>query len=90
MPSFKMKTEHYEELEQAIKKVQRENVDVTLASYISKGLSSKRYRWDLLYAAIAKGYYGEGRGWTYISDVLYQYLNDDHIDSALRKITRTR
>lgn len=42
--------------------------------YMELGLTSKRYRWDLL--------------WLSRFEVveLYDYLNDDHIDTALRKI----
>ncbi len=38
---------------------------------------AKRLRWDLLYIAI-------GSRW--ICDNLYSYMNDDHIDTALRAI----
>lgn len=47
------------------------------AAYVAAGLSDKRYRWDLTYAA----------GLTpWICDTLYPYCNDDHIDTALRRI----
>lgn len=49
----------------------------TWPQYKAQGLSHKRWRWDLMYAA------GLTR-WT--CDTLYKYLNDDHIDSALRRI----
>ena len=41
---------------------------------------NKRYRWDCLYEAVATDTYpGYMNG-------LYRYLNDDHIDTALRMI----
>lgn len=40
---------------------------------------AKRLRWDMLYCAI-------GSRW--ICDNLYSYLDDSHIDSALRAIMR--
>lgn len=43
---------------------------------------SKRYRWDLLYASRLK--IGDGKGVSGLP--LYEYLNDEHIDTALRKI----
>lgn len=42
---------------------------------------NKRYRWDLLYASRLK--IGDGLGIKGDVD-LYAYLNDNHIDSALR------
>lgn len=36
-----------------------------------------RYRWDLMYA-------GNLSAW--VTGTLYKYLNDDHIDTALRSI----
>jgi len=38
---------------------------------------SKRFRWDLFHAA---------GGTKFACDTLYDYLNDDHIDTALRAI----
>lgn len=37
----------------------------------------KRMRWDVVYAAGLLGF---------TCDVLYKYMSDDHIDTALRKI----
>lgn len=44
------------------------------AEYAARGLSHKRFRWDVLRAS---GFNTVG---------LYWYLNDDHIDTALRAI----
>lgn len=41
---------------------------------------NKRYRWDLLFAA--GGRFREGNFMT----ELYKYLNDSHIDTALKKL----
>lgn len=38
---------------------------------------NKRYRWDLLWMAFKE---------KWVCDTLYPYLNDTHIDSALRSI----
>lgn len=40
---------------------------------------NKRYRWDLLYACV-------GSQW--VCDNLYPYMNDSHIDTALRSIVK--
>jgi hypothetical protein len=45
---------------------------------VSKGLSSTRYRWDIFHAA--KGY----------DPRLYDYLDDNNIDTALKSILRDR
>jgi len=71
---MKMREEHYAYLQKAIAPLDTEELR---SYYRNAGLSDKRYRWDLHYrAGLAK--------WT--CDELYPYLNDDHIDTALRKI----
>lgn len=86
---MKIKPEHYELLKQAIEQVQSEHPDLTVEYYESIGRSAKRYRWDCLWFAGRKGYIkiGDGKG---IDGVpIYEYCNDSHIDTALRKITGT-
>lgn len=55
--------------------------------YKKAGLSDKRYRWDMLRNSGLS--IGDGAGMPGDLD-LYAYMNDDHIDAALRKITRTK
>jgi hypothetical protein len=45
--------------------------------YLNASLSQKRARWDATY---------ESKLTKYICDELYSYMNDTHIDTALRKI----
>lgn len=45
----------------------------------------KRYRWDVFHA-IGRALNPHGPGTKWCCDELYPYLNDDHIDSALRSI----
>lgn len=47
--------------------------------YKAKGLSGKRYRWDLIWRA-------DRQQWYSLMDELYLYANDNHIDSVLRGI----
>ncbi len=47
--------------------------------YLTQGLSQKRFRWDLWHAA------GSYRTTDFIYE-LYDYVNDKHIDTALKKI----
>ena len=49
----------------------------TLPSYTARGLSEKRWRWDMLWAAKISPWIGAN---------IYPYANDDHIDTALRSI----
>lgn len=77
---MRMKPEHYQYLEQEIKG----NLTVAkpLEDYLKAGMSARRWRWDLCYLIP-----GLNR---WICNNLYQYLNDDHIDTALRQITGTK
>ena len=52
-----------------------------LAEYRRLGLSEKRYRWDVARQAGLIGFF---------CDTVYQYADDSHIDTALRKITGTK
>lgn len=71
---MKMRGEHYAHLERAISPLDTEE---RRAKYRAYDFTAKRYRWDLLYQAKLS---------QWICDNLYPYLNDDHIDTALRKI----
>ena len=53
-----------------------------LMEYRAKGLSDERYRWDCLYSVNEK----DRQEWF---DRVYEFANDDHIDTALKKITGT-
>ncbi len=56
------------------------------AHYKAQGLTDKRYRWDLTYAA---GHANNPESCTrFICDTLYSYMNDVHIDTALRSIVK--
>ena len=56
------------------------NTPGLLQEYRDAGLSDKRYRWDLLYKAGLS---------QWICDNIYQYADDDHLDTVLRNITNT-
>lgn len=49
----------------------------TLYDYLKAGNSAKRYRWDVLWYA---------KQTEFVCNTLYKYMNDDHIDTALREI----
>lgn len=75
---MKMRPEHLDTLRDIIAPL---DTPERRADYVKQGLSSKRYRWDLLYAA---------RVSNWICSTLYPYLNDSHIDTALRSIVQFR
>lgn len=50
------------------------DTDDARAAYAKYGLSAMRYRWDLLYRSKFSILH------------MYNYLNDDHIDTALKAI----
>ena len=76
---MKIKKEHYKEMETVIHTFQQNNPKLK-REYMDAGFSGMRYRWDVLHACGLTGW---------ICNNLYAYLNDDHIDTALRKITKT-
>lgn len=71
---LKMKPEHVARIEAAITPI---DTEANRTRYAAAGLTDKRYRWDLLSAAL---------GSIWICDELYKYIDDTHIDSALRAI----
>ena len=71
---MKIKPEHYEHMRAAIAPSDTARLR---DEYRALALSSKRYRWDLTYAAKLS---------PWICDNLYAYLDDTHIDTALRRI----
>jgi len=75
---MKIKPEHIDYIKHAIC---QDAKAPTLSEYTNKGLTAKRWRWDLLYRAKLS---------QWVCDNIYPYANDEHLDSALRHITRTR
>jgi len=82
---MKMTQQHYDQLSAAIN-CAKDSAPYSLEQYREKGLSDERYRWDLLWTAQMDGV--SGNSW--VCKNLYPYLNDDHIDTALRQITATK
>jgi hypothetical protein len=70
---MKMTSEDYEELKLELIDTLNENPNMR-GEYEKLGLSPMRYRWDLLWLSGVK------------VTKYYHYLNDDHIDTALRRI----
>jgi hypothetical protein len=83
--SLKIEYDHYRTLSDAIAEAREQRSELTLESYRLQRLTPKRWRWDLLWYCTARIL---PRNW--VCETLYSYLNDDHIDSALRSITNTR
>lgn len=91
MAGLKMLPEHYEMLKEAITKVkdQQDAYGQPLSefekSYKAAGATPMRFRWDTLNKAglRAGDSVGMKTGWP-----VYDYLNDENIDSALKQVFR--
>jgi hypothetical protein len=70
-------------MQQAFSKI-ADKLEAAKPDYAARGMSHKRYRWDAL-RATRLNVFGDGVG-THGDLNLYAYMNDDHIDSALRAI----
>jgi len=77
---MKMKKEHYEAISEAMAGCLRDIEKIKLR-YEYGQLSMKRMRWDIMYHTVSS---------QWVCKNLYPYLNDDHIDTALRKLTNTK
>ena len=84
---MKMQSEHYTQLEALINTVINE-IDAPIweleLAYKNAGHTPTRFRWDLLWAIPRKS-----RQEWFDNCGIYTYLNDDHIDTALRAICKT-
>ena len=76
---MKITQEHYDTMREAINQAIHEYPSIK-QQFDTGQISAKRYRWDLSYAA---------RLTPWICENVYPYANDDHIDTALRRITGT-
>ena len=76
---MKIKPEHYEHIRAALLKAP--STFPTLDEYKRRGLTERRWTWDLAHAV----------GLTpYFCSTIYPYANDDHIDTALRAALRDK
>ena len=75
---MKIKQEHYVYLYNAINALDKEKVLAHKALNLGND-KVKRFVWDLLYASKQN---------IWICDNLYTYLNDSHIEKALKSIAR--
>jgi hypothetical protein len=82
---MKITKEDYQRLNSMIVTVLHENQGVQVI-YKNKGLSDMRFRWDI-YHKITDDAQHSGRVGDYLfCRRLYDYLNDDNLDTALRAI----
>lgn len=75
---MKIKPEHLAELKALIEPV-KERIPVQTFVRDNPNLSPKRVRWDYFHATGSKGR-------DLLCATLYQYMNDDHMDTALKAI----
>lgn len=75
---MKMRKIHYKHIKDTIERVFTQSmIESYTAAYTKDGHSNKRLRWDVYCSAGLV---------TFSCDVLYKYLDDTHIDTALRQI----
>ena len=75
---MKITTAHIQHIKQAIAPI---DLPELRDAYKAAGRSDKRYRWDLLYRAKLS---------QWLSDNIYPYANDEHIDTVMRQLTNTK
>ena len=80
---MKITPDHYATLHMAITRARAAKLLPESNYYVLQNLTAKRWRWDLLWRAKREGYLPD----RFIEDTIYSYANDDHIDTALRRIT---
>lgn len=73
---MKMTREHFDQLAAMLRP---HDTGFHRDRYAAAGHSTRRYQWDLVRHAGAM---------SFICDALYQYLNDDHIQTALNRIVK--
>lgn len=81
---MKIQKDHFEILLQAVKKFRVDCPEFTPEFFIAQEISRPDYtfRRNLLYSI--KNYLPDD----FLCNVLYKYLNDTHIDTAMKKITK--
>jgi hypothetical protein len=75
---MKIKPEHYAYMKMAIDALPKDQVLAHKEKKLGKDIDM-RFRWDLFYAANLA---------TWVCDNCYSYLNDTHIDTALKRIVK--
>ena len=75
---MKMSIEHYNYIKNQINNLEREKVIAHKNLKLGKDID-KRFRWDLFQAAKLSHF---------ACDHLYSYLNDNHIDTALKQVVK--
>lgn len=88
---MKMKPEHFDyllvEIEKAIDAIDLDRLKENIKNDPRVKDPNMRLRWDILWASVKwnGSHVHDIPLDAWISDVLYEYLNDDHIDTALKK-----
>lgn len=82
---MKIQKDHYDILLQAAKRFYADCPEFTPEFFIAQDLRDPdlTFRWNLLYSL--KSYLP---GDNFVCDVLYKYMNDDHLYTALKKIQK--
>ena len=79
---MKMTPAHFDILRNAIAKIRKDEPDLRMI-YTENGHTDMRFAWDMVHRAKIGNH---NTGTSFICKELYPYLNDTHIETALRKI----
>lgn len=85
--TMRINTQQYEALSQYVSPYLNQ---ASWDKYKARGLSFKRWRWDQLYTSEATSITGDTLRDTFVIRLYRTGLNDDHIDTALRRIIKDR
>lgn len=93
---MKITQEHYETIKAAIAKFDVDSVtkgENSLCKHAAEyrdvyGFTAMRFRWDYWWAASKHSNISVGHSDNDVSLPIYDYANDEHIDTALRKAMR--
>lgn len=79
---MKIKPEHYAVIKDAFSTIKQDELDKYKVSVLTSGKFKdfeKRIRWDIFHGKIKS---------EWVCKVLYLYVNDDHIDTALKQAVK--
>lgn len=79
---MKVIPEHFNQIKFAIIKASESHPNHSLFRYKANSQTVTRWGWDMLWLAQHKGYIDRN----YINNTLYRVYNDNHIDTAIRRI----
>ena len=83
---MKIRPEDYKRLETLVNAtLEKFPLEKTQADYQARGLSQTRLVWDYFHATVQRLQITDGESYVWMRGI-YDYLNDNHIETALKRI----